>query len=272
VQCGRSIPMSISTRADQRTHPIFGMLPALVVVLMAGCTMGPSGDNGGSDSTESPEAPPTSAAPTGSADCINPGGGCLGTLEAGTHPTTEIQPGFSYTVSDGWQQVEDTESSFFLLAPGEAVDEVFAGTATLMFVLSPAFAAARTCDTVGEPEIERSIDAVLAYLAGRTDVELSEPEPIEIGGLSGVSFGATQVTAEGLQCPGLEDEAWTPVIAGFAGTQPTASGPLEGTTTRYALLEHDDGLIAVGIEHDGAEEDPVMDEAAQIVESIEFDL
>jgi hypothetical protein len=261
--------MNTSTRAGSRSGVLLATLAVAAVGLTTGCSS-PSGGGGATTSPDEPSAPPTSEEPTNAAACLQPVGDCLGVLEAGDYSSSAFQPGFSYTVPEGWQQIEDIETSFMLLAPGEAVEDVFAGTASFVWMLAPAQAAARECEPALDSAVETTVDAVLEHLGGRSDVELTEPEPVEIGGFSGMRFDATQVAEEGLRCPGFEDQPWTPILGAPVGPDVGAVGPLEGTLTRYHLLEHGDGLVAIGIDHDGDEGDPVVDEATQIIESLEF--
>ncbi len=259
--------MTTFTRADHRSSLIFSALAALTLAMTSGCMATPTG---GGDNTE--DAPPSSDAPASASACITPGAECLGTLDAGTHSTTVFQPGFSYTVPEGWQHLEEFQTSLLLLAPDETLEEVFAGTVTAIWVMSQAAAAQQTCNPGSDRSVETSVDAVVGHLQERTDIELSEPEQVEIGGLSGVEFDATQNPEEALSCEGYEGEPWTPIIAGKSSEDSIASGPLEGTLTRYVLLQHDDELLAITIDHDGSESDPVVDEVMQIVESLEFSL
>src|SRR5581483_11486337 len=75
----------------------------------------------------------TTATTTSARRCPNPDDGmgterCLGTVTAGTYTTQMFGPRLTYTVPDGWQNLEDLEGNFLLVPPRSKLAGVDATT------------------------------------------------------------------------------------------------------------------------------------------------
>ncbi len=181
----------------------------LVFLLVAACaSAAPAGSpaapslNGASTASSTVAASPSLAAPSASAarasastepPCPNPydGGSCLGTLSAGTYRTTVFELPITYTVPDGWQNLEDLPGNFLLIPPAQDLGGVNAGTANYVGAYLHAVPASRDCSTEAkasqpEPGIAETPVAIAAELRERPGLVVTEPRKVKIGGLTGV--------------------------------------------------------------------------------------
>jgi hypothetical protein len=244
------------------------LLCGVTVLLLTGCTQ-PSGggdaetDAGGTTTSAAPDAPAD-----GNAGCLDPEDECLGELDAGSYTTADFTPSFTYAVPDGWVASEDHETSYLLQAPGTTADDIFSGSGSYVWFLSSAMPAAEVCEPTPEEGVDLTPEAVVEYLQGREDVEfVADPQPVEVGGLTGLSFELEQPEGAGLDCEGLR---WSGVLMGQAGEIPTSYGPLTGAFSRYYVLQHGDALLALGIDHAGPDDDPLVADGQGVIDSVEF--
>ena len=114
----------------------------LVFLLVAGCASpapagsqrassvspGSSGPTGAATPVATPAVPPPAASTTPRCPNPNDGGSCLGALKAGTYRTTVFELPITYTVPDGWQNLEDLPGNFLLIPPGKNVGGADTGT------------------------------------------------------------------------------------------------------------------------------------------------
>ena len=183
-----------------RPRRIFGTLLALgiVVTVLGACgtaTVVDSAASAAASMAASPAVTPTiSATPSGSTrpKCPNPDGYlCLGLLEAGTYTTAAFTPQLTYTVPAGWQNLEDLPGNFLLLPPGYDLDGVDAAFSEYIGIYASVRAENRLCTTEAEaesdePGVAYTPQAIAAEFASRPGLTTTEPQPVTIGGLSGL--------------------------------------------------------------------------------------
>lgn len=243
------------------------LLLAVPALALAACTGGVPASG-----TVSPATPPSAAAPSPtatSAQCPNPeGGSCLGTLAAGTYTSSTFAPALTYTVPDGWQNVEDVDGSFTLLPPGGSFDDYLNGQGDSLTVLADTYAARESCDFGPAAGVARSADGIVGYLKQRTSLQVSEPQPTQLGGFTGVSVDLTLVPANVLTC--LAPDRWDPALFAPAGESSVVAGPSENELVRVFLLDHDGQVTTVDLDAFGGPADPLLDDLQSIAESITF--
>ncbi|MBA2719467.1 MAG: hypothetical protein H0U52_09550 [Chloroflexi bacterium] len=112
-------------------------------------------------------------------------------MRAGTYRTTTFELPITYTVPDGWQNLEDLPGNFLLIPPAQDLGGVNAGTANYVGAYLHAVPASRDCSTEAkamqpEPGIAETPVAIAAELRKRPGLVVTEPRQVEIGGLTGV--------------------------------------------------------------------------------------
>ena len=154
--------------------------------------------------------------------CPNPwdGGSCLGSLAAGTYRTTVFETPFTFTVPEGWSNYEDLPGNFLLLPPGGDIYGVDAGTSDFVGIYQGVGLGANSgtnCDAV---EIGPGLDpaSMVAALAAREGIIVSDPVPIEIGGLPGLMIDIVDDPSSDAGC--RDPEVPFPIKGVIAGLGP----------------------------------------------------
>ena len=218
----------------------------LLLVVGAGCSSAPAGSP---TSSTSPGGASVSAPPT-RPPCPNPygGGACLGPLGAGTYETSVFRTPTAYTVPDGWANYEDEPGNFLLVPPGGSLDGVDAGTSDYVGIYMGVNIASTDCEVEGpEPGVGITAEGMAAALAERPGLIVTEPIPIEVGGLSGrmIDIARDPASDAGCQIPEL-DEPFVMLIIG-AGPASVAHAQWSGFTTRFYILDLPSSNIVIEI-------------------------
>ncbi len=173
------------------------------------------------------------------------GGACLGPLEPGTYETFKFLTPITYTVPVGWANFEDFRGNFLLIPPGGSNDGVDAGTSDYIGIYHGVEVADAACRAAPEPGIGRSPSAMLAALATRPGLAVTEPEPVAIGGLEGLSADIRLVEGWEATCPG----APFPMVPLTFGVGPAdlEHSQIPMMTTRLSILELGDTNIVIEI-------------------------
>lgn len=110
--------------------------------------------------------------------CLEGYPGCLGPLAAGSHIATHFRVGFE--VPSGWTNAVDT-ADWLLLGPQDAKPS------TWIALLRNAVVSGQdvSCTPDPRPDLGRSVDEIVAYVAGHPGLVTSQPTPVTIGGLAG---------------------------------------------------------------------------------------
>ena len=117
--------------------------------------------------------------------CPNPhGGACLGTLAPGSYTTVSFIPTLTYTVPDGWTNLEDLEGNFLLQRKTDLRDQ---DITTGPFVgVYQNVAAPDGCNESRDPKIGQSVDDLTAWFQANEQLSVTDPKPVTIGTLTGV--------------------------------------------------------------------------------------
>ena len=236
---------------------------SIAVSILAGCgAAAPSAAP--SQRTGSP-APSVSAAPSASpsASAVYPAWftgdrGGAGILPAGSQTTRKFEPGFTFTVPEGWVNSAD-EHAFYSLFPdtpaNAAEDAASGGFAHETFVFrfgSPYW----ICDA-WEDHRGATAGEIVASLMATEAIATSEPIDVTIGGLTGKQVDLRV------------DPAWTDTCP---GDPPTLD--LADTRTRVILLDTPEtGALFIDVASlHSADHEAFLAEAMPIIESFEFDI
>jgi hypothetical protein len=224
--------------------------------------------------------------------CTNVDSGCWGTLEAGTHQTQYIDPkldagevwaprlgAIEFTVPDGWANSVDWPNWFALTPQADYATETPEGPATesaihevSLFALPAAAVGGRTCNSAAQPAVPRTVDGLIEYVQGITDLVTSDtPTPVTIDGHPGKWINLAVASTDGSICPG-ESEPGALYLVPADDSDMWHVGIIKGERQRLLLLDLGDGdILAVVI--DSADPDrfnELVDQAMPIIESMTF--
>jgi hypothetical protein len=204
--------------------------------------------------------------------CPNPDGGpCLGTLTAGTYATELFEPGLTYTMPEGWQNTSDLEGEVGFLPPGYSLEGADAGGSEYIVVFTSVRAENRKCSTLAEaesdePGVARTPEAMAAEFQARPGLVTTDPEPVTIGGLSGLVMDIGMAPGWTGTCFYWDE----PAVQLIGGVPPSEfdHGIIPGLTMRLYLLARGTSTLAIEITDfsDGAH----LDGYSAIVEQFEF--
>jgi len=168
----------------------------------------------------------------------------------------------------GWQNLSDIAGEVAFLAPGDSLDAVGAEG---IVAFTSVRAENRLCRNQAEAEREapgvgRTPEALAAEFQVRPGLQTTSPQPVTIGGLSGLVMDISMEPGWTGMCFYWPD----PVVQLLAGVAPSEfEHPIiPGMTMRLFLLERGDSTVAVEIDDfaDGAH----LDAYTAIVEQFVF--
>ena len=204
-------------------------------------------------------------------ECPNPNGGgaCLGPLAAGTYRTTAFETPFTFTVPDGWANYEDLPGTVLLVPPGGSLEGVDIATSDNVGVAQGVAVAADDCSDTPQGGVSTSAEEIVAALAAREGLVVSDPGAVEVGGLSGLMIDIAYDPEAGGLCSDPEAGlTFTPVTVGI-GPASFSFGQFEGFTTRLYLFDTPGGTIVIDVVDVAASPGTVEDYLA-VLDSIEF--
>lgn len=216
--------------------------------------------------------------------CTDDQGWCLGDLASGSHQSNVFTPlvlpadwqydygRFSYTVPDGWANIEDFPTHYRLAKQG-APDS----TAIFLWADVVPHSQDASCSRTAEPGVGRTASAITDWLTTLPGLVATTPTPVTVGGLSGFWLDLS-VAADWTQtCPYSEGK---PLVMTFVDSDVDSNpGPegfdwnvLAGGYARYFLLDLGDGrtlLIEIGAS-DKASWDAFVADAMPVIETFVF--
>jgi hypothetical protein len=153
--------------------------------------------------------------------CTDTTDGCLGELEAGTHPSQYVDPllpigstwaprfgALTYTVPDGWSNSADWPNTFSLTPTADYRLEDANGPADGSFHEILAFTQPRAavqdgaCEQVADASVDTSVDGLLAWLRRQPPIALTPAQPITIDGHPGQVVDLQLSDSWTDRCPG----------------------------------------------------------------------
>lgn len=240
----------------------------LASLVLAGAVVVPSAALAASPS---PSAPASSTGPAPARPpCPNPHGGqCLGLLDEGTYTTVTFRTPITYQVPEGWSNLEDLPGNFLLMPPGSSLALGDAGLADYIGVYEGVAIAQRDCQSSREPGVGTTAVEMAAALAERDGLLVTEPVPVEIGGLSGVMIDIA-LDGSGMGCA-VDDFPGT-IVPLIIGNWPASleHAQIDGIGTRLYLLDHGDSNIVIEVSDTQAP--GTTADYARVVEALAFAL
>lgn len=197
------------------------------------------------------------------------GGSCLGELTPGTYSTSTFTPAITYTVpDDGWANWEDLPGIFLLLPPGESLDGVDADTSDFIGVYRSIAAAAANCEEVPEPGVGKSAQDLAAWFTSQPGLEVSKPEPTNVGGLTGLVIEVSLMPDWTGTCPFAPAVPLVPLIIGTKTSVGVHHVMQASYATRLYLLDlQGDNIVIEVVDHAGR---LGLDNYASVVASMQF--
>ncbi|HYN32681.1 MAG TPA: hypothetical protein VES40_08655 [Ilumatobacteraceae bacterium] len=147
-------------------------------------------------------------------------------------------PSLTYSVQKGWSNMEDLPGNFLLVPPGASLEGVNPGTSDFIGVY-PAVAAPAGCEERPDPSVETNVAAYLDWLQRQESMLVSEPRPIQLGGMSGTEVDVSLSDGPVCSDPNIADE-YALVIIGV-GRSSLTHGVVPGYPLRLDLFDMADG-------------------------------
>ena len=229
----------------------------VVFVSLVGC--------GGSDDAGAPSAgassrPSEQATGATGYSCPPHGGECLGPLAAGTYTTTQFSPAISYSVPEGWTNGEDLPGNFLLQLDG---DPRYLG------VYRNAAAPAPDCQERPDGGVGQTVEALAAWLTAHPGLEVTEPQPVSVGGLDGVWLDISLASSWTATCPFSEGKPVVPFIIG-GGVSSLHHVLLPGFQERLYLLTYEQDNIVIEVGTEGERLPEYLEAVGPILDSLTF--
>lgn len=229
----------------------------VVMIVLTTTACGPAG---GSETTTLIDSESTT---TGSArlQCPNSHGGvCLGSLDPGTYTTSSFSPEITYTVPDGWVNLEDLRGNFLLQMTGDV---------RYLGIYQNVRAPADGCDEAFAEGVGLTVTDLVGWYVAHPGLVVTKPEDVTIGGLSGVYLDISLDPTWDETCPFSEGQPVVPFIIGN-GTSQLVHVILPGFEERLYLLEWNGGNVAIEVGPEGGPLDDYLGDVLPIIDSLRF--
>jgi hypothetical protein len=206
------------------------------VLTAAGC--------GSANTSSAPPASPTtpSVAPHSSAPLASPT-----TPPAATHTSTGFLPQITYALPAGWTSDVDEPAEWRILPPGSTHRGAENGTSDAIAIHVRIAASAADCTGVPQPGIGQKPTDIATYWAQLSGLTTTAPQPISVGGLTGVVLDITTSKSWTKPCPYSGATPTVPLIVGLINTD--LDHPMQaGWSTRVYLLGLNGGTLAIEVQ------------------------
>lgn len=212
--------------------------------------------------------------------CGDPQNFCLGPLEAGRYSSFYIDPfvpngdpwrprfgALTYEVPAGWMATSDYPTQY-------DIESVAGGAGRGIYVRSEVVASSSSdpCAEVQDPLVGEDAAALTDRLVSLPGVSATDPIEVSIGGLSGFRVDVSRDPSWTQICPAISEAPIRLLYVDRSDEESFAWGLEENTHMRHYLLELGDGrALLIDIEAPTlAEYEAILDEATNIVESMQF--
>jgi hypothetical protein len=211
------------------------------------------------ESRPSSAPPPLAEVPEGF-HCPSGGGRCLGPLTPGTYTTEIFSPSITYTVGEGWTNGEDLLGNFLLQIEGE---RRFLGIYRNVTV-------PLACLEQPDPDVGLTVGALADWYTSHPGLVTTDPEPISVGGLTGVVIDVSLDPSWTKGCGWSRGDPSVGIIIGAGPSSLTHVLESSVPEERLYLLEAEDGNVVIEVGPEGTSLTAFLELVAPIIESIEF--
>ncbi len=241
------------------------LIATALLILLTGCS---SPSSGAAPSTRPAVGGSDSPSAAGHPTCPNPhGGSCLGALAAGEYQTTTFNPQLSYTVPDGWTNMEDLPGNFWLFQQHDNQEGARGGS--YLGIYSNVHAAAIDCKEAWQDDVGTTPAELVAWYQTVPGLIVSEPLAVTVGGLDGLQVDFS--LEPGVETCSFDGNVGIPLIIGD-GVSDLHHVILHDLDVRLVLLEWGTGNVALEITNakvqHSAEE--FRSQLQPIIDSLEF--
>jgi len=152
---------------------------------------------GGPAPTASPTASPSPTVAAGATFppvCDDPAFSCAGSLTEGEHSSVAFKPGFTFSIPAGWGNTLDRGRTYTFHAPGNTLS---------LQVMSQVAIPEQTagCPAQRKAGAGNTVSDWVTFLTGHPGLVASTPEPLTVGGYSGMRITFHVGTAWTMTCP-----------------------------------------------------------------------
>lgn len=219
------------------------------------------------ESMQPVNAPPPMAEPDPSAEALanqdpcpnSHGGACRGWVDAGTYATRSFSPAITYTLPDGWGNLEDLPGNFLLQ---QADDPRYLGI--YQNVRIP-----KGCAEAQDPDVGGTVDDIVGWYRDHPGLVTSGPESVTVGGLSGVYLDISLDPSWATTCIYSGGEPIVPFMIG-SGVSEVHHVILPGFEERLYLLEWEGGNVAIEVGTEGMSLDDYLEDVLPVIETLSF--
>jgi hypothetical protein len=247
-----------------------------VAVVLAGVVaLGAAGCGGGDEPAPARPIQEGPATSTSGAGGTAPQVLAPGPLEPGTYETVKFRPKLSFTVGEDWGLLGDSEHGIALAPrfdPATGPEQQLTVTA-VKWVFDDPLLSDRELDANREAHIRPAPRDLEAWLRANPHLRVGPARPARLGGRRGVRFDVNVKKIPGpSNCQQFEPNHCVllfPITRG-ANVEPIELAEVEGSPSRYTLVEVDGQpvLVTVGAPTDQFEE--FLAEADKVLETVTF--
>lgn len=215
------------------------LVAAALIMLLAGCSTPSSGADPSTPPADVRSDSPSAADPA----CPNPHGGlCLGPLAAGEYQTTTFSPQMSYTVPDGWTNMEDLLGNFLLHQQQDSQEGARGGS--YLGIYSNVHAAAIDCAEAWQDGVGTTPAELVAWYQTVPGLIVSEPVAVTVGGLDGLQVDFS--LEPGVETCSFDGNVGIPLIIGD-GVSDLHHVILHDLDVRLVLLAWEAGNVTLEV-------------------------
>jgi hypothetical protein len=170
--------------------------------------------------------------------------------------------------SQGWMW--HSYYNFRLIASEQPMEGLYSSD-SIVFLPHPAIAT-RDCEDTEDPSIGRSVDDLVSWLEGAPGLVVSEPIPVDVGGLRGMRVDLQLDPTWKRPCFWSEGLPAVPLVDHEAENGAYNVAMVPRVTMRWYILDTDDGVLIIDID-DGPNDLPhetMFRTGTEIVDSFVF--
>ena len=158
---------------------------------------------------------------------------CLGPIAAGQYTTVNFYPYLTYTVPDGWSNMEDLQGNFLLLPPGSLLAGVDSNGSDYLGVYRSVVAPS-LCTGEASTTVAHTFDALVDHTVNNPLLHVTNVHDVTIGDLAGTEMDIRMKPGPG---DGCSDGVWVDI---YVGERPSdlVHSALPGMSMRIAFLRN----------------------------------
>jgi len=237
-----------------------------MILVLAGCaaqpTVTPSATPG---PTTSPPATATPQPIIGATCTRDANDACLGYFAAGTQSSALFAPKITLDVPAGWFNHADSAGEYVLDAPGSYPNASEFGARDWIAFEANVTLTPDGCGAQQQFDPSATAAEIAAWMAGRAHLTTTDPRPVSIGGLNGLTIDIRLAANAPIECLPV------PAVLLVHGLPPSDGydqAILAGTAMRFYFFDHGDNVLMIEI--DDVSGGGRLDQFAAVVNTVSF--